>query len=206
MVMEKEIWKEIPDTDGMYKASNLGRYSGKMGILKNRANPKNGYIYISIKQNGVRKWCRAHRITAELFIPNPYNLPYVNHKDGNKTNNRVDNLEWCTAQYNTDYSVSKPVEQYSLDGTFIAKYKSAMEEYRQTGIHFGCIARVCKGEEGRKQAGGYIWCFGKRDYSSKNMSNSAQSESNISSAQSSQNDSMRSNVSSMNGLGSIPYQ
>lgn len=164
--MTEEIWKEIPDTNGVYKASNLGRYSGKRGILKRSANPKNGYIYIQIKQNGVKKWYRAHRITAELFLPNPYNLPYVNHKDGDKTNNRVDNLEWCTAQYNTDYSVSTPVAQYALDGTFIAKYKSAIEAHRKTGAQTSHILKVCKGEDGRKQAGGYIWRFCERDYSS----------------------------------------
>lgn len=154
----EEIWKDVSGTDGKIKVSNLGNFKGKKGIMKGTIKPC-GYMYFNFKKNGKKTTYRAHRIVAETFIPNPDNLPYINHKNGDKLDNRVENLEWCTAQYNTDYSVSKPVGQYTLDGEFITEYKSIIEAYRQTGIHFGCIARVCKGKEGRKQAGGYIWKY-----------------------------------------------
>lgn len=121
----------------------------------------------------------VHRIVAETFLPNPNNLPTVNHKDGNKLNNRLDNLEWMTRSDNQQHAIktglldknkqskaisksnivhkSKIVLQYTLEGEFLEEYCSASEAARINDCHSGPITNVCRGE--RKQAYGYIWKY-----------------------------------------------
>ena len=102
-----EQWKPIEGTDGKYEVSNLGRVrtNGKRPGLLTLTKQKSGYRYAMIQlSNGKQKNCRVHRMVAEAFIPNPENLPQINHKDGNKLNNHVTNLEWCTAKQNTDHA------------------------------------------------------------------------------------------------------
>ena len=160
----KEIWKEIKDYEGLYQVSNLGRVKSSTKILKNRLS-KRGYYIVTLYKNGksTTKW--VHRLVAEAFIPNPDNLPQVNHKDEDKLNNRVDNLEWCTAKYNCNYGThnsklslalkdkagrpGKAVHCIDLD----IIYASASEATRQTGIKH--IDEVCSGK--RKSAGGMWW-------------------------------------------------
>ncbi len=104
----KEIWKDIEGYEGLYQVSNLGdvrslKYAGgnKVKILKQ--GNVNGYKRVSLHKNNKQKNYFVHRLVAMTFIPNPNNLPLVNHKDENKTNNSVDNLEWCTQKYNINY-------------------------------------------------------------------------------------------------------
>lgn len=107
----EEIWKEITDYEDRYLISNLGRvkylmaWSGQIYykrelILKPYINKMTGYAYVYLMKNGKAKNTRVNRIVAKAFIPNPDNLPQVNHIDGNKLNNCVSNLEWCNASYN----------------------------------------------------------------------------------------------------------
>lgn len=106
-----EIWKDINGYEGFYQVSNLGRVRSldryvlnkfiKGKILSQRL--KENYSIVHLCMNGTYKNKQVHRLVAEAFIPNTYNLPCVNHKDENPSNNNVENLEWCTVKYNTNY-------------------------------------------------------------------------------------------------------
>ena len=102
----------------------------------------------------------------EAFVPNPHNYSQINHKDGNKLNNSLDNLEWCTPKYNSQHSwalgISKPTNEkvvVQLDDNFnsIAEYPSLHEAGRQTGIVWQNISKVCLGL--RTKAGGFRWKY-----------------------------------------------
>lgn len=149
----KEIWRRFRDSN--YSASNTGKIrNDKTGkILKPRVNSR-GYCYANI--NG--KEYRIHRVVAECFIPNPDNLPQVNHKDENKLNNSVDNLEWCDNRYNNTYSKGISVEQIK-DGEVIARYVSMAQASEHTGIIRQDISRAVRNVNGRKSAGGFEWRF-----------------------------------------------
>lgn len=113
--MTNEEWKPIPHTDGRYEVSNYGHVrtnNQRPGLLTLTKQPK-GYRYAMVTlSNGKLKNCRVHRLVAQMFLPNPEGLPEVNHKDGNKDNNHVDNLEWVTRSANVRHSwitgLSKP--------------------------------------------------------------------------------------------------
>lgn len=103
--MEKEIWKDIPKYEGIYEISNYGRIKNKKtGKLKSQRNTFKGYLQVGLSNKGDKTF-RVHRLVAEAFIPNPNNLPQVNHKDGNKKNNRVDNLEWISNYDNMQHAI-----------------------------------------------------------------------------------------------------
>ena len=143
---------------------------------------KNGYATVELFNANGSKRLLVHRLVACTFIPNPLNLPQVNHIDENPRNNNVDNLEWCTAKYNMNYgngakmrhanidyskpiykvmarkngkTVSIPVTMYDKSGNALKSFESANEASRQTGISQCNILRVAHGD--RKTAGGYIW-------------------------------------------------
>lgn len=171
----KEIWKNIPNTNDNYQISNLGnvrsrhnKYTHKIDLEYHYLNPyttKKGYLTVKIKEHKTSRV--IHRLVANAFIPNPNKLPQVNHIDGNKTNNRVENLEWCTNKYNVNHafkmglydkklnSIRKPINQYDLKGNLINKWNSAEEIKNTLNIHH--TSDVCKGI--RKTAGGYIWRY-----------------------------------------------
>lgn len=181
-----EEWREIPGYEGLYQASNLGRIRSKNRhvirkdggssfirgkIIKQRLFGA-GYYYVSLSRNREVSLCAVHRLVAITFLPNPYNLPEVNHKDEGRIDNRVENLEWCTHQYNLTYGTinqrtglklrnnpktSKPVIQYTRDGIFVAEYPSIEEAHRQTGICQRTIVQVVKGLPRWKTAGGFVW-------------------------------------------------
>ena len=159
----KEIWRDIKRYEGRYRVSNLGRvkslnYSntGKEGILNAEDNGK-GYLRVKLWKDGKVEKCRINRLVAQAFLPNPDNLPEVNHKDEDKTNNRVDNLEWCSRQYNVEYSQGKAVIGINKVSGLILEFPSISEASRQTGINSRNICACLKGRQ--KSTGGYYWHY-----------------------------------------------
>lgn len=168
----EEVWRPVRN----FEVSDIGRVKSidryvrcgdgvrlVKGKLLTQSISSNGYYMVS---DGKYKSVLVHRLVAEAFLPNPDNLPCVNHKDENKLNNRVDNLEWCTYEYNNNYgshnesmvkSKSKPVYQYTLDGELVNEWPSLIECHRQTGYSYGNIGEVCNGN--RKTAYGYRWTY-----------------------------------------------
>lgn len=169
----EEIWKDIEGYEGLYQVSNMGRVKSLRRNIILREGISRGYSVLNLSKNGNPLTKKVHRLVATAFIPNPNNYPIVNHKDENRTNNCVDNLEWCTQEYNLNYGTgnkkralsntngkrSKPVLQYSLDGTFIKEWKSTMDVERMTGYSGGHISACCRNI--RKTAYGYLWKYKK---------------------------------------------
>ena len=164
--MKIEIWKPVVGYEGLYEVSNWGRIKstkyGKERILK-LIKDKDGYLFVRLYKNGIIKNYFVHRLVAQAFIPNPDNLPQVNHKDENPINNVVSNLEWCDAKYNCNYGnrnkkvaekLSKPILQYTLDGKFVREWES-YRECKRNG--FNHVDMVCRGK--RKSCGGFIWRY-----------------------------------------------
>ena len=166
----EEIWKDIKGYEGKYMVSNTGKvkslertvwynggyYKKSEKTLKGYDNGK-GYLRVELCKDGKRKWYRINRLVAQAFLPNPYNLPEVNHIDQDKYNNCVDNLEWCTTQYNIEYSKAKAVIGINKVSGLILEFPSLMEAERQTGISNKHICECCKGK--RKSAKGFYWHY-----------------------------------------------
>lgn len=181
--LEGEIWKDIPNYEGLYKVSNLGRfislkrevvgnnggkYEIKDRIFYGNLNKHNGYLYIHLSKNGKGHVFRAHKIVALVFIPNPNNYPIINHKDENKQNNRADNLEWCDCKYNLNYGNSRKklstsmvknigvkVIQKDKNGNLIAIYDSIQEASRTTGVPNQNINKVVHQKYNKGRNGKY---------------------------------------------------
>lgn len=141
----------------------------KTGKVKKLVKDKDGYLLVQLWKNGKLKSFRVHRLVAQAFIPNPDNLPCVNHKDEDKTNNNVDNLEWCTHDYNANYGTrnerssktkSKPVLQLMKDGSLVRVWPSASEVKKQLHFSQGHISECCRGK--LQSAHGYKWCYMKK--------------------------------------------
>ena len=176
-----EIWKDVDNTSGRYQISSNGNLRmDKDGKYKNVTPHLDtyGYQYVSIRFDNKDKAKRIalHRLVALAFINNPYNLPIVHHIDENKLNNSASNLFWCTHAQNHSFSLSarngvvekhREIEQYTLDGKYIATWSSYAEAYRVIKPNdkkgTSLISRCCQAKNGKKSAYGYIWKFGKGD-------------------------------------------
>lgn len=181
-----EEWKTI---DGFpnYEVSNFGNVRSKDRTVLRKGNPATikgmvlksrdvkGYMRV-VLYNGSRVNHRAyyvHRLVAEAFVPNPNNLPCINHKDEDKKNNNADNLEWCTYKYNSNYGTAierrvqhqdwdsiamkkaSPIQQIDKSGNVVGTWESMIECERQTGFKCATISRCCSGK--LKTYKGYIW-------------------------------------------------
>ena len=184
--MKGEIWKDIEGYEGLYQVSNMGRvkslermkWCGLNGgcyrivpekIMKG-VGDGNGYLQVGLYREGKRKKCRINRLVAQAFLENPDNLPEVNHKDENKKNNCVDNLEWCSHSYNMTYNSrakkvgkknSKPVYSIDKESGLITYWESIREASRQLGISKGNICSCLKGK--MKSIGGFYWIYADDD-------------------------------------------
>lgn len=179
-----EVWRDAKGLEDYYEVSNMGRVRSKQRItdiqpychiirkpriLKAQFN--GSYYRVVISLNGKYKQTLIHRLVAETFIPNHKGLEEVNHKDEDKTNNNLWNLEWCTRLYNAGYGTKgkrqslfmtnyngRVVCQYSKDGELITTYRTIMEASKNTNIHYSAIREVCiRGKQ--KTAGGFIWRY-----------------------------------------------
>ena len=170
-----EIWKPIEGFEN-YQVSTSGRVKslprrGTIGGILKPEITNDGYLQVALYNNGKRYWKRVHRLVAQTFLPNPNNLPEVNHKDENPSNSNLQNLEWCTTSYNHDYGTriervrqattngkcSKTVLQFDINGNFIAEYPSTQEVQRQLGFRQGFISTCCLNK--CKSAYGFIWRY-----------------------------------------------
>lgn len=170
--MEEEIWMDIPRFNGKYQISSFGRVkslnyqkTGREQVLI--PNTTGDYSYVNCSICGRVYCCKIHREVALAFVPNPDNKPYVNHKDGNKRNNRADNLEWVTAAENSahakyvlfmdsmkgrrfgNFYSSKPIDQLLIakDGTeyLLGTFTSIKSASFSTGINASSISKCCRG-------------------------------------------------------------
>ena len=175
----KEIWKNIKGYEDLYQVSNLGRIkSTKTKTIRKATKNKNGYLYVDLWGKGKRVKKTIHRLVAETFLDNKNNFTDINHKDGNKLNNKLSNLEYCTRSYNLkeayrlklrkkvkpmlnkkDYlcPTSKKINQYDLNGNFIKEWGSTMQIERELKIKHSHISDCCLKNRNYKTAGGYKW-------------------------------------------------
>jgi len=171
----EEIWKDINGYEGCYMISSLGKmqsvercvnHAGGSRLVSQKSmklTPSNtGYFVVTLWKNNISKVHLVHRLVAETFIPNPNNLPEVNHKDGNKLNNCVDNLEWVTQRDNNIHAIQtglrdayKQIGQYDLNGNFIKSWNSIKEA--QTFYETSHISECCQGK--RNKTKGFIWKY-----------------------------------------------
>lgn len=115
------MFKDIKGFEGLYAIYNDGRvYSYKTGKFLKPYKHKGGYLIVSLQTNGIKKRYYVHKLVAEYFIPNPDNLPQVNHKDGDKDNCHDWNLEWCTQPYNIKHAFDNGLNKYSPKGKKVA--------------------------------------------------------------------------------------
>lgn len=141
-----EEWKDIKGYEGIYKVSNLGRVKSLKAWHGNKyksiyvdidkiikpMKEKSGYLKVVLHDKNKKQNKRIHRLVAEAFIENPYNYKCINHIDGNKTNNKANNLEWCTQKYNVIDAVEKDLRKFTYKG----KYKKYINYDKRTDIFY----------------------------------------------------------------------
>lgn len=185
----KVIWRDVVGYETKYEVSNTGLVRSKdrmdsagrnriKGQVIKQASDKLGYKRLNLCESGKPKQWLVHRLVAEAFIDNSENLPCVNHKDENPSNNNAENLEWCTHRYNMNYGTknerhsksmkgkmlnrpdkSRVVIQYDKNGNFIKRFESTCEAKRVTGLSQSNISACCRGVQNHKTVGGFIFKY-----------------------------------------------
>lgn len=191
--MSNETWKDVAGHEKSYQISNLGRVRSKdrciiysnginrfyKGQILKKQVATNGYEIVDLSKNGKKKHHLVHRLVAQGFIPNPNNLPEVNHLDEDKTNNSVSNLHWCSVGFNRNFGsrnlkislnrntsaigekvrkkLGKEVIQVSNNGKTINRFPSIRQAEKETGFARQAISGCCNGKYNR--AYGYSWRF-----------------------------------------------
>ena len=174
-----EVWKAIDGYEGLYEVSNTGlvrslnfNNTSRAKLLKPRKR-QDGYLSVNLCKNGKHKSIMIHRLVASAFIQNPLNLETVNHKDENRANNTVSNLEWLSRKDNINYGThnkrvaeanvnnpkrSKQVQMFDKStGDLLTTFPSTKEAERRTSIAQENICHACKGRY--KSAGGFVWRY-----------------------------------------------
>ena len=188
--MIQEQWKDIRGHEGLYQVSSLGRikscskvlyYSNgktihRKEMIRVLSNSGSGYLTVTLSKNNKSRTYNVHSLVATAFLENPENLPYINHKDEDKTNNIIDNLEWCSESYNTTYNnamkrrvearnknnsygAEKKVFQYDLHGNLIKIWDSLISIERDFGYKHTNISSCCSNKKYRNTAYGYKWSY-----------------------------------------------
>lgn len=185
----KEEWKDVVGYEGIYQVSNYGNVKslarkichGKLCFISKEKSIKlclrGGYKTMCLRKNNFKKMIGVHRLVAMAFIPNPENKPFVDHIDGDRTNNAVRNLRWCTSKENMNNEVTFPrnrdalqkawnkrsrrVYQYNLNGEFIQEWTNARQASKATGAIQQSIKYCC--ENKYRSANGFRWSYDKKD-------------------------------------------
>lgn len=189
MTLDGEEWRPVSGYEGLYSVSNKGRVKSlsrtvsKSTSFRHETADKimrssklrSGYLFVHLTKDGKTKMFPIHRLVAIAFIPNKENLPEVNHKDENKTNNYLENLEWCTKQYNMTYGTRtqrtyKPVLQYDKNMNLVAEYASVSDAAKAVNAGTTNISACAKGTKRKRKgrnpcfvrtAKGFIWRYKK---------------------------------------------
>ena len=166
--VESEVWKPVVGYEGLYEVSNIGRVrsinfhkSGKAKVMRPSFNTW-GYLIVDLRKNNKRHSYAVHRLVALAFIPNPDNLPEINHKNEIKYDNNVENLEWCTRKYNINYGTaikrrSKQIVQFDNNGNVMGKFKSIREASRYCQLDRHSISLCVNGK--KKTYKGFVWKY-----------------------------------------------
>ena len=181
------MWKSIENYEGYYEVSDTGKVRSldryvvnktgnrkgvsrllrgktmKLSEAQARQNGQKGYLVVNLRKDNTSSVVPVHTLVARAFIPNPYGLPTVNHKDGDKHNNHASNLEWVTYADNNIHALQcglrrprgNKIGQYTIDGLLVSTYKSTCEASRKTGVSRGGISHCVNGRT--NQSGGFVW-------------------------------------------------
>lgn len=163
-----EIWKPIIGYEGLYEVSNFGRIKSiKTNKIMKYSKNKKGYCRISLYSKNAKRKKKTyfvHRLVAEVFLLNAEKLPFINHKDENKENNNVNNLEWCDAKYNNNYGTknirtirNKKIQQLDKNNNIIKNWNSIKEASETLNIKSSNIVACLKGRQ--KTSGGFCWKY-----------------------------------------------
>ena len=171
-IVESEVWKPVVGYEGLYEVSNIGRVrsinfrnSGKAKVMSPSFNTW-GYLIVDLRKNNKRHSYTVHRLVALAFIPNPDNLPEINHKNEIKYDNTVENLEWCTRKYNINYGtaikrrsikIGKPIVQLDNNGNVVKKWESGLVASRYYQIDRSGIYNCLHGKQ--KTCKGFVWKY-----------------------------------------------
>lgn len=157
-----EIWKAVKGYEGRYFVSNFGNIVNADGMPLKQETTQKGYKRVRLWKDGEVQNVKVHRIVAETFIPNPYNLPQVNHIDENKGNNHVGNLCWVDNRTNNRLRSVKPMRKRPVEivdgkGNVVASFCSVTMASKITGVERFGITGACEGNQ--HLAGGYRWRY-----------------------------------------------